>query len=176
MNARIALAAAMLCAAAPIAGAQQSSPLADAVRAATKEAQQNLVGAAELMPADKYGYKPTAAQMSFGQLMLHVAGSNDFLCSRITGAKAPTEAKLDASAAKDVLVARLKRSFEYCTNVLANVTDAGIADSIPFFGGHKVTKAAAMVSLAADWDDHYAAAAIYLRLNNILPPTARKPE
>jgi hypothetical protein len=28
------------------------------------------------MPADKYGFKPTPAQMSFGELVLRVAGAN----------------------------------------------------------------------------------------------------
>ena len=35
---------------------------------------KNLVAAAELLPAEKYGYQPTPAQMTFGQLIaLHRA-------------------------------------------------------------------------------------------------------
>ena len=158
------------------ANAQMSNPVTDAIRATEMSAARNFVGAAEEMPADKYAYHPTEAQMTFGALVLHVATSNEFLCSSISGEKPAAEAKLTATSSKDELVARVKRSFDFCQSAFSKLDDKILTDSIPFFGGHKVTKAAAMVSLAADWDDHYAAAAIYLRLNNILPPTARKPE
>lgn len=155
------------------AGAQAPSPVADALRANLKNADRNFTAAAEEMPADKYGFAPTKAQMTFGALVLHVAGSNEFMCSRISGTKAPDEAKLAATTPKDALVARVKRSFEYCATSLANVTDAGLNESVPYFGGRSVTRAAAILGLASDWADHYGAAAGYLRLNGHLPPTAR---
>jgi hypothetical protein len=33
-----------------------------------------------------------------------------------------------------------------------------------------------MTVATGDWADHYSQSAIYLRLNNLLPPTAKKPE
>jgi DinB superfamily len=162
-----------LVAMAATASAQAGSPVSDALRASVKSAERNIVGSADLMPADKYGYHPTEKQMTFGQLMLHVATSNEYMCHNITGAAEPTEAKLTPTSPKAELVARVKRSFEYCASGLAKLTDAGLSDMVPFFGGRKVTRAAEMVDLAADWADHYGAAAGYLRLNGILPPTAR---
>ncbi|HEY5218980.1 MAG TPA: DinB family protein [Gemmatimonadaceae bacterium] len=153
--------------------AQAPSPVADALRSALASAQRNFVGAAEAMPADKYGYHPTEAQMTFGALVLHVASSNEFLCSHISGEAAPTEAKLTAVSPKAELVARVKRSFDYCAAGMAELTDAGLSDSLPFFGGRKVTRAAAMLDIAGDWEDHYSAASGYLRLNGLLPPTAK---
>ncbi len=165
---------AVLAASAAGAGAQSSNPVTDALRAAVPGAARNFVGAAEEMPADKYSYHPTEPQMSFGQLVLHVATSNEFLCSRISGQPAPTEAKLTATSPKADLVARVKRSFEFCEHAFANLSDASLTDSIPFFGGRKVTKAAAILDISADWADHYGASAIYLRLNGHLPPTAKR--
>ena len=78
-----------------------------------------------------------------------------------------------ATAAKADLVARLRRSFEYCGTVVGSVKDSQLADSVPFFGGRKATRARAVIALAQDWADHYAQAAMYLRLNGILPPSAR---
>ncbi|MHB1864077.1 MAG: DinB family protein [Gemmatimonadaceae bacterium] len=155
------------------AGAQAPSPVADALRADLKGAARNFTAAAEEMPADKYGFAPTKAQMTFGALVLHVASSNEFMCSRISGTKAPEEPKLEATSPKDQLVARVKRSFDYCTTALANLTDAGLNESVPYFGGRSVTRAVAVLGIAADWADHYGAAAGYLRLNGHLPPTAR---
>jgi hypothetical protein len=79
-----------------------------------------------------------------------------------------------ASASKEALIARLRASFETCGGIVANVTESQLGDSVPFFGGRKVTKARAAIALAQDWADHYAQAAIYLRLNGILPPSARR--
>jgi hypothetical protein len=36
-----------------------------------------------------------------------------------------------------------------------------------------LSRAAVMLILAADWADHYSTAASYLRLNDILPPSAQ---
>ena len=77
---------AVLAASAATAGAQMSNPVTDALRAMVPGASRNFVGSAEEMPADKYSYHPTEKQMTFGQLVLHVATSNEFLCSRISGA------------------------------------------------------------------------------------------
>ena len=37
-----------------------------------------------------------------------------------------------------------------------------------------MTKGAAVLDLSADWADHYSQMASYLRLNGLLPPTAKK--
>lgn len=41
------------------------------------------------MPAEKYGYHPTEAQMTFGQLIVHIIQTNIALCSGIAGTPAP---------------------------------------------------------------------------------------
>jgi len=152
---------------------RSANPVSAALKSQMQTAQRNLVAAAEAMPADKYGFKPTAAQMSFGQLVLHVAGSNVFMCSTIAGTKPPQLAKLDTTATKDAILARVKESFAYCTTTLAAVDDSKLGDMVPFFGGRTISRAGAMMDLAGDWADHYGASAIYLRLNGVLPPTAK---
>ena len=159
--------------AAPSAAQAQANPISTSLKNELKGAQKNLTAAAEFMPADKYGYKPTPAQMSFGQLMLHVAGSNDFMCATIAGTKPPARTKLTATSSKDEIVARLKESFEYCSTTLGPVDDSKLSEEVPYFGGRKISQGGAMMGLASDWADHYGASAIYLRLNGILPPTAR---
>jgi uncharacterized damage-inducible protein DinB len=150
------------------------SPVADALRSMEQRYGKNLVGAAEEMPADKYGYKPTPAQMSFGDVIVHLAEGNDFLCSRISGVAAPDRSKVAATEAKDKLVTRLKETFDFCASSLAKTTDAGLADSVPFFGSRQVTRANAVLVAVGDWEDHYSQLAIYLRLNGHLPPTAKR--
>ncbi len=163
-----------LCVATPLFAQSAGSPVATALRTDMERAQRNLVGAADEMPADKYGFKPTPGHMSFGQLVLHVASSNDYMCSTISGEKAPERTKLAPTDAKDALVARLKESFDFCHTALANLDDSSLGAMLPFFGGRTVSRAAAELDLDGDWSDHYSAAATYLRLNGLLPPTARR--
>jgi hypothetical protein len=134
-----------------------------------------MVAAAEAMPAEKLGFKPTPEQMSFGEILAHEAQSNETLCAALAGGqRTPSESAAGADAPKEALIARLRASFETCGGIVANLTGSALADSVPFFGGRKATKARAAVALAQDWADHYAQAAIYLRLNGILPPSARR--
>jgi hypothetical protein len=159
------------------ANAQESSaPVANPVSTTVKNQlgrfSKNMVAAAEAMPADKYNFKPTPEMNSFGHLVIHIAQSNNLLCSKISGAAAP-ESKLADTDAKDKLVAGLKASFDFCTTALANVDDSKLGESLVLFGNRPASRAAALIGLSDGWNDHYGAEAIYLRLNGILPPTAQ---
>jgi len=154
--------------------AQEKSPVASALREVAKERGPNLVAAAEEMPADKYGFKATPAQMTFGHLVLHTAGANYLLCSKIAGVAAPEQPKLSDTDAKEKLVERLKGSFDFCSSALAKVDDSKLDETLTLFGSWKATRAMAILEIGMDWADHYSLAATYLRLNGLLPPTAKK--
>ena len=159
----------------PGVAAAQASPVADAFRKNAQEVSKNLIAAAEDMPADKYAFSPTPAQMSFRHVVVHLAQGNDYLCGAIAGTKAPTRTKVDTTATKEALVARLKETFQFCDQALASIDDSKLGEQLPFFGGRPMARAAVMTLTTADWADHYSQAAIYLRLNGLLPPTAKKP-
>jgi uncharacterized damage-inducible protein DinB len=158
-----------------VVAAQQANPVADAFRDNYKQESKNLIAAAEEFPADKFGYKPTPAQMSFGDIVNHLSQGNDYLCGSIGGVKAPTRTKVDHDDAKPALVARLKETFAFCDQALAPLTDANLSEELPFFGGRKMSRAAIMTLTTGDWADHYSQSAIYMRLNGLVPPTAKKP-
>jgi uncharacterized damage-inducible protein DinB len=155
--------------------AQQSNPVSDAFRDNAKESAKNLIAAAEEFPADKYAYKPTPSQMSVGDIVVHLIQGNDYLCGSIGGTKAPTRTKVSATDSKESLVARLKETFTFCDQALASLTDTNLGEALPFFGGRKMSRAAVMTITTGDWADHYSQYANYLRLNGLLPPTAKKP-
>jgi hypothetical protein len=150
------------------------SPVADAFREMTAHQSKNLVAAAEEMPAAKYGYKPTPAQMSYADIIGHLAEGNDYFCSAIGGVEAPKRAELPKNAAKDKLVARLKETFQFCETALAKVDDSKLDGKLPFFGQKEVSRAAMILATTEDWGDHYSQLANYLRLNGLLPPTAKR--
>ena len=153
-----------------------SNPVAQGFRDYESSSATNLIAAAEEFPADKYSFKPTPAQMSVADIIVHLSRGNDFFCSKLSGGKAPTRTNIAATDSKDALVARLKETFAYCSTALATVDDSKLGEMLPFFGGRSVTRASMMTITAADFADHYSQLAIYLRLNGLLPPTAKKPE
>lgn len=157
---------------APAALRAQQSPVVSAVRSVVNQHGKNLVAGAEEMPADKFNYAPTPAQMTFGHLVLHIAQSNNFFCSRISGEKAPSTGKLTEHSPKGQLISAMKASFGFCDQALTKVNEGDLTQQVPFFGGRRVSKAMALVALSNDLADHYAQEAIYLRLNGHLPPTA----
>lgn len=164
------LAAAQAAAAAPA----STSPLADALRNMEQRYARNLTAAAEAMPAEKYSYRPTAAQMSFAQIQVHLINEgNDLLCSKVAGVAAPTRTPIDSTATKDALVARLRETFQFCQEAFAKLDDSKLGEPIQLFGPNPFTRAASILITVGDWADHYSQESNYLRLNGVLPPTAR---
>ena len=153
--------------------AAAQSPVAEAFRHNAADVGRNLIGAAERMPADKYDYKPTPAQMSFGDIVNHLSMGNDFLCGAITGMSAPTRDKVSVSDGKDALVRRLRETFQFCNETLGHLDDSKLSEQLTVFG-MTMSRAGVETLTTGDWADHYSQAAIYLRLNGLLPPTAKK--
>jgi len=86
---------------------------------------------------------------------------------------APKVDELKETDSKDKLLAAAKASFDFCTDALSKMDDSKLGDSVELFGGHQFPRAMGALGLASTWADHYAAAAMYLRLNGILPPSAQ---
>jgi uncharacterized damage-inducible protein DinB len=156
---------------ATVAAQDSATPVSDAVRSAADRAANNFIAAAEEMPADKYGFKPTPAQMSFGDVIGHMSAGNDALCSSIGGVAPPKRS--DPGTQKEKRVARLRETFQFCKSALAKVTDSGLEEKVPYFGNQD-SRAQVMVAAAEEWAGHYSQIAVYLRLNGLLPPTAKR--
>jgi DinB superfamily len=152
-----------------------ANPVSGFVKAGVARYEKNMVAAAEAMPAEKYGFKPSPEMNSYGHLMMHIAESNNAFCSKISGQSAP-DVKLSETDPKDKLVAAVKDSFAFCTTALAKVDDSKLGEQFVFFGNRPISRGGALVALGGSWTDHYATQAIYLRLNGILPPTAQPPK
>jgi hypothetical protein len=165
---------ALLLLAASAATAQTKNPVSSALRDILPGRQKNTIAAVEAMPADKFNYKPTPDQMTFGHLVAHMIEANYTLCSKAASVAAPKVEEAKESDPKDKLVAALKASFDFCADSLAKMDDSKLAETTEVFHGHEASRAWASMVLASSWADHYAEAAMYLRLNGVLPPTAKK--
>ncbi len=179
MKSRLGLTLALL--ALPVASAAQqqqpapkaSSPVASAAQMIFDRYGANLVAAAKEMPAEKYAYKPTPEQMSFGAVVSHVAEANNMFCAHASDLPVPSEKVPEAAAPKDELVSALEKSVSFCHEAIGKIDDSRLGDQVTLFGQRKASRATVLFVQTGDIFDHYSQLAIYLRLNGLLPPTAR---
>lgn len=159
-----------------------ANPVTTVFRNRTMSLQRNLAQAFDSIPQAKFGYRPTPAQLTVGYVAQHLASDNYLFCNNF-GAMKATIAPKDSSTAdsikatwpRDTLIAKMKASFAFCEAAFAQLDDARLADqvSVTFNGNtRKLTRAAMVLGHALDMADHYSQIANYMRLNNILPPTA----
>jgi uncharacterized protein YdeI (BOF family) len=159
-----------------------ANPITAAFRGRTMGLQRNLAQAFDSIPESKFSYRPTPAQLSIGYIAQHVASDNYLFCNAFGSMKATVPAtdnttpdSIKAKWPKDTLVAKLKASLTFCENAFAQLDDAKLADEVPLtFNGQtrNVTRVTMVLGHVLDIEDHYSQLANYMRLNNILPPTA----
>ena len=163
-------------------GAPPVNPILATFRARIVPLHRNLAQAFDSIPADKFSYKPTPAQLTIGYVAQHVTNDNYFFCNAfgdMKGTRADedtsTPDSVKATWPKDKLVAKLKESFTFCETALGQLDDAKLATQISVTAGgqtRQVTLAARVLGHAMDLADHYSQIANYMRLNGMLPPTA----
>src|SRR5690348_17616983 len=180
--------AALLLVVVPVAlSAQQPTPSKDPITAVVKQPtiayQQRLAQAFDSIPDRLMAYKPTPAQLTIGYIAQHLADDNYFYCNQFgemkahrTAEETSTADSVKATWPKGKLVNQLKQSFKFCEDALAQLDDAKLAEqstmTLPNGQTRSVTRAAAAIGHITDMADHYSQLANYMRLNNILPPTA----
>jgi len=169
----------------PPSGAPQANPITTVFRTRTMGLQKNLAQAFDSIPEAKFSYKPTPAQLTVGHIAQHLASDNYLFCNNfgqmkatLSAADTTTADSVKAKWPKDTLVAKLKASFKFCEDAFAQLDDAKLGEQITltFRGQSRQSPRASMVlGHALDMADHYSQIANYMRLNNILPPTALPP-
>jgi uncharacterized damage-inducible protein DinB len=154
--------------------APTKNPVSSALRDILPGRQKNTIAAVEAMPADKFTYKPSADQMTFGHLVAHMVEANYAVCSGAASVTAPKVEEVKETDTKDKLVAALKASFDFCADALSKMDDSKLGEMITGMGPQPLLRARFALGIASNWADHYAEAAMYLRLNGLTPPTAKK--
>jgi len=166
-----------ICLAAPLLGRAQDSaanPLTATLRKQFDDYAKNLVATAEIMPEEKYSFKPSPENMTFGKTIGHIADVNNAVCSKLFTPPATPFAKSSETDSKAKLVTGLKASMDYCSEQFSKITDANLSEMVPFFGGKQITRLGAALAVVIDFADHYAGLSMHLRINGLLPPTAQK--
>jgi uncharacterized damage-inducible protein DinB len=171
----IALICAAVVFAAPTRASAQSASIQAEMLKDWTALKDTMVKIANEMPADKYNAKPTPAQQTFGERVVHIAQVNNrFLGSIGPKPAAPT---LDAKAAmsKEAAIKAMSDSFDYGTALLKEQTDQTMMQTImaPFIGPS--SRARAYTFLIGHTWDIYGQLVVYLRLNGGVPPASQRP-
>ena len=139
--------------------------------------RDTLLKIANAMPEDKFGFRPTPAQRTWGEQILHIAQANVIQMGRL-GSKAPAPAvDMKATSRAEILKA-LTDSFDYGTAGLREQTDETMlqqAASTRFdqFMGPSARVRVVYYVIGHTWDI-YGQMAVYLRLNGITPPASQR--
>ena len=160
----------------------QPNPITTAFKTRTIGLQRNIAQAFDSIPESKFGYNPTPAQLTIGYIAQHLVSDNTLFCNAFGDMKRTQAAEETATAdsvkakwPKAKLMMQLKDSFAFCENAFVQLDDTKLAESTTMtFGGNSrtVTRAQMALGHALDIADHYSQLANYMRLINILPPTA----
>ena len=147
-----------------------------AVLEAWNDIARKLIAMAEDFPEDKYDFKPTPAQRSFAEQLLHAAGANYFFINIANGEKPP--AQEDPSRAKyktkaDV-VAFVKKSFEDGAATIKAKGDSGLAGMmVDPFQNQQVRVFEWAYGFMEHSGEHYGQLVVYYRVAGLVPPESR---
>ena len=149
----------------------QDNPLSAFNKVAYQRVTDILLRSAEKVPAENYGFKPTDAVRSYGQIVGHLADSQYLFCSVALGEKNPAPGIEKTKTAKADLIAALKDAFAYCGKVYDGMTDASATETVKFFGGDMPKLGVLTINNMHNME-HYGNLVTYMRLKNIVPPTS----
>lgn len=138
----------------------------------TRELILNLV---EAMPEDKFGFKPTPAQQSFGERAMHIAQADQFILGTLGGKTPAPKINLQASTKADILAA-LRQHYDWASALVKEFNDQQLVERVtppPFFGASASRVRVFYYSLQHTWDT-YGQLVVYLRLNGVTPPASRR--
>jgi uncharacterized damage-inducible protein DinB len=137
---------------------------------------RKLIAMAGDFPENKYDFKPTPAQRSFAEQLLHAAGANYFFTALVQGQKPPAEEdpKRDQYKTKADVVAFVKKSFADGAAAMKAKGDKGMSDlAIDPDSNQQVRVSDMAYGLIEHSGEHYGQLAVYYRVAGLVPPESR---
>jgi uncharacterized damage-inducible protein DinB len=131
---------------------------------------------ADAVPADKYTFKPTPAQQTFGERVVHIATVNNRFLGFLGGkATAPTVDPKAAVMSKEAAMKAMADSFDYGIALIKEQTDQTLAQPVTAaFMGPSTRARVAWFLLGHTWEI-YGQMVVYARLNGVTPPASVRP-
>jgi uncharacterized damage-inducible protein DinB len=136
---------------------------------------RKLTAMAEDFPEDKYDFKPTPAQRSFAEQLLHAAGANYFFTNPVLGQKPPEgDPKRDQYKTKADVAAFVKKAFADGADAIKAKGDKGLSDLVVDpFANQKVRVSDFAYGFIEHSGEHYGQLVVYYRVAGLVPPESR---
>ena len=138
---------------------------------------EEVVAAAEAMPADKYNFAPASGNFkgvrTFAQQVTHVAEAQYFFFAGFGVKPGLDPQSITKLTSKDDAVKALKDSYAFAEKAMETITPENAFEKIAQVDGADTRATIAAFGLAHT-NDHYGQMVVYLRLNGIVPPASRK--
>src|ERR1700731_2092769 len=121
------------------------------------EVGRKLTAMAEDFPEDKYDFKPTPAQRSFAEQLLHAAGSMYYFTNPAMGQKPPAaeDPKRDQYKSKADIVAFVKKSFADGATAIQSKGEKGLMTEVVYYLQQKARVMAFAYGIIEHSGEHY---------------------
>ena len=159
MNQRIlfSFSCAILVAAPLTAGSQTIPEIRQGLAQGFTEVHGAVTKSADMVPADKYTYRPVATVRTFGELVAHVADSYVWYCARASGRNVEwSDAIEKGKTDKATVTQKLRESQAVCTTVY----------------GSDTSQLASLFTNLTHTNLHYGNIITYLRMMGLVPPSS----
>ena len=155
-----------------------------ALRIFLKSVQDQIVSAAEAMPATKYEFIPTEGEFkgvrTFARQVRHLSATNHILAAAALGEEPPPDAGdengPETVRTKAEILDYLNSSFAHLGKAIDAIGEPNTtvkASPISPLPANKTTRLALTVEALIHAFDHYGQMVEYLRLNGVVPPASR---
>jgi uncharacterized damage-inducible protein DinB len=142
----------------------------DYARTAWREVTSNLLHAATEAPEPIYDYRPTPDVRTFGQILDHIAASQNGYCRMALGERPVGGGAGTGATSKTEVVDALRLSNELCARAYSQTDDAA---GLAAYGGTRDSRFHVLLTNVLHDGEHYGNIVTYLRLNGIVPPSSR---
>jgi uncharacterized damage-inducible protein DinB len=139
------------------------------------EIGRKLTAMAEDFPEDKYDFKPTPAQRSFAEQLLHAAGSCYYFTNPAMGQKPPAaeDPKREQYKSKADIVAFVKKSFADGAAAIQSNGEKGLMMEVVYYPQQKSRVLDIAYGIIEHSGEHYGQLVVYYRLAGLVPPESR---
>lgn len=154
-----------------VATAQDDMMVQGTIKGILQQNQGQVIQLAEAFSESQYDWRPMEGVNSVGEALLHVAGGNYFLGSKI-GIAPPDDVdmmNLSKITGKENIIAALKKSNEFALDVVTKVESGEFGEEVDF-GFAKFNKLAGLLVIMEHNGEHKGQLIAYARSNDVVPP------
>lgn len=153
--------------------AQQDNFLEDSIER-LENSRKYLLLVAEMMPEEKYDYKPTEESLSFSENLMHIGFALDWHSQSLMGGREARVYQTDtifkpANKTKAEMMSRIDQTFNEAISLLQDFEPTQLNVELDYFGLHRSKRQICML-LADHITHHRAQMLVSMRLNGLVPP------